>query len=324
MYNNYVFDFFINEMNQPLENINEAIRLLNALNGLRGDEYEFTLRRSYSEVLKAYKASPNNLNVIGVYATLLGLKGNIKESIELFENKLIPNIKDNDLFLKALALRNFAEILLIDKDYSKSIDIIEKALLLVTLDLTEKLNIHSFSPIRTALEIYFESGKFSKIYNIVEKNNSDIIILIYKSFYYYYKDDYKKTFNTLKFISKNCFKHELNKENLNSFFDFLELNLIKSAFKTKLTEREQSFLDDIRQLGEMFCTYSLKEIYFKEKISFHNKEYLLNVERTQEGGFYGEISEIDGCYTQGNTLEELKENILDILQMYSEDELSIA
>ncbi|MBC7474559.1 MAG: type II toxin-antitoxin system HicB family antitoxin [Candidatus Sericytochromatia bacterium] len=47
----------------------------------------------------------------------------------------------------------------------------------------------------------------------------------------------------------------------------------------------------------------------------------MQVERCEEGGFYGKIPSIDGCYTQAETLEELKDNILEVLDLYIEDEL---
>lgn len=64
-----------------------------------------------------------------------------------------------------------------------------------------------------------------------------------------------------------------------------------------------------------------QEISFDENITFNNQNYKLHVENCEEGGFFGEIKGIDGCYTQGKTLDELKENILEVLGIYTEEDL---
>jgi predicted RNase H-like HicB family nuclease len=72
----------------------------------------------------------------------------------------------------------------------------------------------------------------------------------------------------------------------------------------------------------MSISYQPEEISFDENISFNKKIYNLHIERCEEGGFYGEIKGIDGCYTQGKTLEELRKNIIEVLELYSEEELN--
>ena len=42
------------------------------------------------------------------------------------------------------------------------------------------------------------------------------------------------------------------------------------------------------------------------------------VRRAEEGGFWGEAIDLPGCASQGETLDELRENILDAIKAYLE------
>jgi len=39
----------------------------------------------------------------------------------------------------------------------------------------------------------------------------------------------------------------------------------------------------------------------------------------QEGGFWGECSEMPGCYSQGETIEEFMKNIHEAMNLYLDD-----
>ena len=39
----------------------------------------------------------------------------------------------------------------------------------------------------------------------------------------------------------------------------------------------------------------------------------------QEGGFWGECPELPGCYSQGESIEELMKNIREAVELYLED-----
>ncbi len=39
----------------------------------------------------------------------------------------------------------------------------------------------------------------------------------------------------------------------------------------------------------------------------------------QEGGFWGECSELPGCYSQGESIAELMKNIREAVELYLED-----
>jgi len=40
------------------------------------------------------------------------------------------------------------------------------------------------------------------------------------------------------------------------------------------------------------------------------------VHEAVEGGFWAEVAELPGCYTQGESLEEIEENVKDAIQEY--------
>lgn len=44
------------------------------------------------------------------------------------------------------------------------------------------------------------------------------------------------------------------------------------------------------------------------------------VEKEVDGGFFASVVELPGCHTQGNTLEELRGNIREAIELYLEKE----
>ena len=44
---------------------------------------------------------------------------------------------------------------------------------------------------------------------------------------------------------------------------------------------------------------------------------------TQEGGFWGECLELPGCYSQGESIEELMINIREAVELYLEDDIKV-
>ena len=42
----------------------------------------------------------------------------------------------------------------------------------------------------------------------------------------------------------------------------------------------------------------------------------VHVYRAEEGGFWAEMPEYPGCYTQGETMDDLKENVREAVQCY--------
>lgn len=40
------------------------------------------------------------------------------------------------------------------------------------------------------------------------------------------------------------------------------------------------------------------------------------VHREEDGGYWAEVPSLPGCYTQGDTMEELRENLRDVIQLF--------
>jgi len=49
------------------------------------------------------------------------------------------------------------------------------------------------------------------------------------------------------------------------------------------------------------------------------KEYTVIIEKDEDGFYVGEVVEIPGCYSQGETIEELIENIKEAIKASVED-----
>ena len=52
----------------------------------------------------------------------------------------------------------------------------------------------------------------------------------------------------------------------------------------------------------------------------HKMNYTVLVYQAEEqGGYWATVAELPGCYTQGETLDEIRENIVDAIQCHLED-----
>ena len=47
-------------------------------------------------------------------------------------------------------------------------------------------------------------------------------------------------------------------------------------------------------------------------------QYNLIIEKAEEGGFVGFVPEIPGAFTQGETEEEVRENIVEVIELLKE------
>ncbi len=52
----------------------------------------------------------------------------------------------------------------------------------------------------------------------------------------------------------------------------------------------------------------------KEKLAYYlSLPYTVEIKKEEDGTFFGRIVELEGCMTEGDTLEELVENLLDAM-----------
>jgi predicted RNase H-like HicB family nuclease len=48
------------------------------------------------------------------------------------------------------------------------------------------------------------------------------------------------------------------------------------------------------------------------------KTYDIIVHQSKEGGYWGECPALEGCYSQGESLDELKDNMKEAIELYIE------
>jgi predicted RNase H-like HicB family nuclease len=51
-----------------------------------------------------------------------------------------------------------------------------------------------------------------------------------------------------------------------------------------------------------------------------NREFYVVIEKDEDGYLVGEVPQLQGCYSQGKTLDELMTNIKEVIQLCLEDE----
>ena len=49
------------------------------------------------------------------------------------------------------------------------------------------------------------------------------------------------------------------------------------------------------------------------------KEYHVVIERDEEGMYVGEVPQLKACYSQGETIDELMENIREVIELCLEE-----
>ena len=50
-----------------------------------------------------------------------------------------------------------------------------------------------------------------------------------------------------------------------------------------------------------------------------NQEFLVIIERDKDGYYIGEVPQLSACYSQGETIDELIENIKEVIEMCLEE-----
>jgi len=49
-------------------------------------------------------------------------------------------------------------------------------------------------------------------------------------------------------------------------------------------------------------------------------EYKVIVHKAEEGGYWAEVPALPGCYSQGETAEEVKDNVKEAIEVYLESQ----
>jgi len=52
----------------------------------------------------------------------------------------------------------------------------------------------------------------------------------------------------------------------------------------------------------------------------HQREFYVVIERDEDGYYVGEVPQLRGCYSQGETIDELMKNIREVIELCLEDD----
>lgn len=288
----------------------------------KSDIGQFRSKRIFQISEEYFYTYPSNIEFAYIYSKLLFVFGEKEKSIKIFKNKVDSLANSNFPIDYLESYTKLSMLYYFNKRYSESLDIILKL-----EKINEKKSHLKF--LALSIPIYFENTLYKNMFKNIElyfkiSKFQPLLGTIYLLFYYYHTNNYYLLMDTIYSISKFWQIDKLDINNIDIFFEELKKELILKLEKPEITELEKEFLDNIKKVVLMYVSYQPEEISFDENISFNNRIYPLHIERCEEGGFYGEIKELDGCYTQGKTLEELRENILEVLELYSEEELTSA
>lgn len=55
-------------------------------------------------------------------------------------------------------------------------------------------------------------------------------------------------------------------------------------------------------------------------MSISKREFYVIIERDEDGYYVGEVPQLKGCYSQGETIDELMNNIKEVIELCLEDE----
>jgi predicted RNase H-like HicB family nuclease len=56
-----------------------------------------------------------------------------------------------------------------------------------------------------------------------------------------------------------------------------------------------------------------------ETKTMKNKEFYVVIERDEDGMYIGEVPQLKACYSQGETIDELMQNIREVIEMCLEE-----
>lgn len=285
----------------------------------KSDIGTFRARRFFQIAEEYYNKYPDNINISYFFSCAFFMMNKNNEGIEFFKYRILPLTSINNPHEYLQQYSRLATFLYINKDYKEALKVIEEL---------EKIPEKKSSPrfIVFSIPIYFENKLYKKMFDNIQLfptylGLNDFASKVYLSFYYYYIGDYKLLNEQIESMVLMIGLNKLDNSNINILFEQITKTLVQQIEKNGLSDLENEFLDNIRKIVLMNISYKQEEISFTENILFHDNKYVMQVERCEEGGFYGKIPSIDGCYTQAETLEELKDNILEVLDLYIEDEL---
>lgn len=315
---------------EPVMNLQVAVEMLNSLQPLKNEEYEFRAKRAFNEARKAYNASPKNLTSIVIYASSLTIIGKIKEALNVFEKEAFPRFKQvkklkrvteqEKIYYETYIKRNYAYTLLLNGNFEKALEIITEAIKLPRKGL-------DFDFLRVQIEIYFFNSLYedcihfsapTKLFLILNSNpeiikNYFVPNLVYCAFSYYCLNDYKNCLSVIKEIT-----NVMDIKNPEELYNVIENSLVCNAFKSEMLEKEKMIFNEVKNLYS-FYSNSKENIFFSKEITYKTKNYIINIEKLPDDWYYGEVESIKNIRSQAKSIQELENSIKQYLDLYSVD-----
>jgi predicted RNase H-like HicB family nuclease len=77
-----------------------------------------------------------------------------------------------------------------------------------------------------------------------------------------------------------------------------------------------------RTLGKLLGLFSGRSCQLRDRVYAYPMKVTAVVHKADEGGFWAEVPSLPGCRTQGDTMDELKANLREAVELYLETDPS--
>jgi len=77
-----------------------------------------------------------------------------------------------------------------------------------------------------------------------------------------------------------------------------------------------------RTMGKHVGLFSSRSCQFRNRVYAVEMKVTAVVHKAEEGGFWAEVPALPGCRTQGDTMDELKVNLREAVELYLETDTS--
>ena len=64
----------------------------------------------------------------------------------------------------------------------------------------------------------------------------------------------------------------------------------------------------------------IKNVAYREDSQWTNAHFYVVIERDEDGFYVGEVPQLNACYAQGKTLDELMQNIREVIELCLEEQ----
>jgi len=88
-----------------------------------------------------------------------------------------------------------------------------------------------------------------------------------------------------------------------------------------LTHRNSAMIamwsaNSFKTMGKLLGPFSGRSCQFRNRVYAMEMKVTAVVHQAEEGGFWAEVPSLPGCRTQGDTMDELKSNLREAVELY--------